>query len=262
MTDAHQVEALAAELFAIHLPSGGWRFGFDNARRRAGACDYRGRRITVSQAPRGDAGRWTRCGRCCCTRSPTRSPAPAPRTGRAGAPSPAHRLRGRPPAHQGDRRRARALGRHLPRGARARAVPQAVGGAVVRHLRAAIHRGGAHHVGAAGGPGAVPRVGGCGGGRATAAVRPTGGTGPTGGTVAFGRRWTGRRRAMSLGRGIRVPVKGMDVGGAEAAVAFRGVLVPGVGGCAGCRATGRSAYAGRMPTAGTAGCTNDGDPAE
>ena len=49
MTDAHQVEALAAELFAIHLPSGGWRFGFDNARRRAGACDYRGRRITLSK---------------------------------------------------------------------------------------------------------------------------------------------------------------------------------------------------------------------
>ena len=49
MTDADEVARLAAELFATHLAGGGWRFGLDNARRRAGACDYARRRITVSR---------------------------------------------------------------------------------------------------------------------------------------------------------------------------------------------------------------------
>jgi hypothetical protein len=49
MTDAEEVARLADELIAAHLPGRGWRFGLDNARRRAGACDYARRRITVSR---------------------------------------------------------------------------------------------------------------------------------------------------------------------------------------------------------------------
>jgi len=49
VTEAAEVERLAAELIAEHLPGRGWRFGFDHARRRAGACDYGRRRITLSR---------------------------------------------------------------------------------------------------------------------------------------------------------------------------------------------------------------------
>jgi predicted SprT family Zn-dependent metalloprotease len=49
MVDAEVVVALAERLLAQHLPHAGWRFGFDNAKRRAGACDYTRRRITLSR---------------------------------------------------------------------------------------------------------------------------------------------------------------------------------------------------------------------
>jgi predicted SprT family Zn-dependent metalloprotease len=49
MVDAEVAVALAEQLIAEHLPGRGWRFGFDNAKRRAGACDYARRRITVSR---------------------------------------------------------------------------------------------------------------------------------------------------------------------------------------------------------------------
>lgn len=44
-----EVSALAEELMATHLGRSGWSFGFDHAKRRAGACDYVKRRITVSR---------------------------------------------------------------------------------------------------------------------------------------------------------------------------------------------------------------------
>ena len=40
---------MAEELLAAHLPGRGWRFGFDRAVRRAGACHYAEMRITVSR---------------------------------------------------------------------------------------------------------------------------------------------------------------------------------------------------------------------
>ncbi len=43
------VVRLAEELIALHLPGRGWSFAFDTAKRRAGACDYTRRRITVSR---------------------------------------------------------------------------------------------------------------------------------------------------------------------------------------------------------------------
>lgn len=49
VVDEAAVRALAAELFAAHLPGGGWDFGFDRAVRRAGVCDGTRRRITVSR---------------------------------------------------------------------------------------------------------------------------------------------------------------------------------------------------------------------
>ncbi|MDH2443835.1 SprT-like domain-containing protein [Amnibacterium sp. CER49] len=49
MVDAAVVTDIAEGLLAAHLGGGGWSFGFDNARRRAGACDYARRRITVSR---------------------------------------------------------------------------------------------------------------------------------------------------------------------------------------------------------------------
>ncbi|MBZ2196753.1 SprT-like domain-containing protein [Occultella gossypii] len=45
LTDA---EALGRELMAEHGLTG-WTFGFDNAKRRAGACRYDRRRITISR---------------------------------------------------------------------------------------------------------------------------------------------------------------------------------------------------------------------
>jgi predicted SprT family Zn-dependent metalloprotease len=49
MVDAEVVVRLAEQLLARHLPARGWTFAFDNAKRRAGACDYARRRITVSR---------------------------------------------------------------------------------------------------------------------------------------------------------------------------------------------------------------------
>lgn len=48
MTELVTVRRAAEELIATHLdPS--WSFAFDNAKRRAGACDYTRKRITVSR---------------------------------------------------------------------------------------------------------------------------------------------------------------------------------------------------------------------
>ena len=48
MADLAEVQHLAVSLLREHLPPG-WSFGFDHARKRAGACHYRDRRITVSR---------------------------------------------------------------------------------------------------------------------------------------------------------------------------------------------------------------------
>ncbi len=48
MSELHRVRVWADALIAVHLdPS--WTFGFDNAKRRAGQCDYTRKRITVSR---------------------------------------------------------------------------------------------------------------------------------------------------------------------------------------------------------------------
>jgi predicted SprT family Zn-dependent metalloprotease len=49
MVDSAVVVRLAEELLGRHLPEGAWTFAFDSAKRRAGACDYTRRRITVSR---------------------------------------------------------------------------------------------------------------------------------------------------------------------------------------------------------------------
>jgi len=43
------VRTRAAELMGDHLPDGSWTFAFDNAKTRAGQCDFARRRITVSR---------------------------------------------------------------------------------------------------------------------------------------------------------------------------------------------------------------------
>lgn len=43
------VRRIADELIGEHLPGGGWTFAFDRAVRRAGACHWADRRITVSR---------------------------------------------------------------------------------------------------------------------------------------------------------------------------------------------------------------------
>lgn len=48
MADLIEVERLARSLLRSHLPDG-WSFGFDHAKKRAGACHYRDRRITLSR---------------------------------------------------------------------------------------------------------------------------------------------------------------------------------------------------------------------
>ncbi|MFF0909595.1 SprT-like domain-containing protein [Microbacterium enclense] len=48
MSDLQRVRTWAEALIGLHLdPS--WTFGFDNAKRRAGLCDYTRRRISVSR---------------------------------------------------------------------------------------------------------------------------------------------------------------------------------------------------------------------
>lgn len=48
MTDLQNVRREAEALMAAHL-DGSWTFAFDNAKRRAGACDYTRQRITLSR---------------------------------------------------------------------------------------------------------------------------------------------------------------------------------------------------------------------
>ncbi|WP_040162830.1 SprT-like domain-containing protein [Microbacterium gorillae] len=48
MSDLKRVQVWADALIALHL-DGTWTFGFDNAKRRAGLCDYGRKRISVSR---------------------------------------------------------------------------------------------------------------------------------------------------------------------------------------------------------------------
>ena len=48
MADLERVRTWANALIALHLDSG-WSFGFDNAKTRAGLCNYTAKRITVSK---------------------------------------------------------------------------------------------------------------------------------------------------------------------------------------------------------------------
>lgn len=53
MSELHRVRQWAEALIKLHLEplfgEGAWSFGFDNAKRRAGLCNYTDRRITVSK---------------------------------------------------------------------------------------------------------------------------------------------------------------------------------------------------------------------
>jgi len=49
MAQLDRVRRWADALIALHLDPAVWTFGFDNARTRAGLCDYRAKRITVSR---------------------------------------------------------------------------------------------------------------------------------------------------------------------------------------------------------------------
>lgn len=48
MAELHRVDTWAQALIRLHLDAS-WTFGFDNAKRRAGLCDYTKKRITVSR---------------------------------------------------------------------------------------------------------------------------------------------------------------------------------------------------------------------
>jgi predicted SprT family Zn-dependent metalloprotease len=49
--ELHKAQQLALELMEKHdLMERGWRFGFDNAKRRFGCCNYSYKQITLSQA--------------------------------------------------------------------------------------------------------------------------------------------------------------------------------------------------------------------
>ena len=48
MSDLQWVRHEAEALIATHLDAS-WSFAFDNAKRRAGACDYTRKRLTVSR---------------------------------------------------------------------------------------------------------------------------------------------------------------------------------------------------------------------
>ncbi|PZE69731.1 SprT-like domain-containing protein [Curtobacterium sp. MCBD17_021] len=49
MTALDRVRSRAAELMSAHLADRSWAFAFDNAKTRAGQCDFARRRITVSR---------------------------------------------------------------------------------------------------------------------------------------------------------------------------------------------------------------------
>ncbi|MGO2745569.1 SprT-like domain-containing protein [Microbacterium sp.] len=48
MADLNRVRVWGEALIQMHLDES-WSFGFDNAKRRAGQCDFRAKRITVSR---------------------------------------------------------------------------------------------------------------------------------------------------------------------------------------------------------------------
>ncbi|MFC4222605.1 SprT-like domain-containing protein [Lysinibacter cavernae] len=49
MAELTRVRVWAQALINLHLDSNSWTFDFDNAKRRAGLCDYQKKRITVSR---------------------------------------------------------------------------------------------------------------------------------------------------------------------------------------------------------------------
>ncbi len=49
MADLNRVRTWADALIALHLDAAEWSFGFDNAKTRAGLCNYTAKRITVSK---------------------------------------------------------------------------------------------------------------------------------------------------------------------------------------------------------------------
>lgn len=49
MSDLDRVRLWAESLIRLHLDERTWSFGFDNAKTRAGQCDFSRRRITVSR---------------------------------------------------------------------------------------------------------------------------------------------------------------------------------------------------------------------
>ncbi|MFZ7087315.1 SprT-like domain-containing protein [Curtobacterium sp. RRHDQ10] len=49
MSDLDRVRIWAESLIRLHLDEGTWSFGFDNAKTRAGQCDFSRKRITVSR---------------------------------------------------------------------------------------------------------------------------------------------------------------------------------------------------------------------
>ncbi|MCU1478219.1 MAG: phage-related protein [Subtercola sp.] len=49
MADLHRVRSWANALIALHLDPDVWSFGFDNAKTRAGLCNYTTKTITVSR---------------------------------------------------------------------------------------------------------------------------------------------------------------------------------------------------------------------
>jgi predicted SprT family Zn-dependent metalloprotease len=49
VADLERVRIWANALIALHLDSHDWSFGFDNAKTRAGLCNYTAKRITVSK---------------------------------------------------------------------------------------------------------------------------------------------------------------------------------------------------------------------
>ncbi|HEY9423159.1 MAG TPA: SprT-like domain-containing protein, partial [Microterricola sp.] len=49
MADLERVRHWANALIALHLNPAIWSFGFDNAKKRAGLCNFTAKRITVSR---------------------------------------------------------------------------------------------------------------------------------------------------------------------------------------------------------------------
>ena len=50
MADLNRVRTWANALITLHLAPAQWAFGFDNAKTRAGLCNYTNKRITVSRS--------------------------------------------------------------------------------------------------------------------------------------------------------------------------------------------------------------------